>query len=256
MTAAPPAIVGILGGMGPAAGADFTRLFVQACDSLLKARGEVVNDQAFPEHWLVQVPLPDRTTALLEGGATPLPGMLAALRSLAALGARFVAMPCNTAHSWHAELQRNCPEMELLHIVKQTARVLADDRVKEVGLLATLATHRTGLYDSTFDRFGIRCHAPRSDEQAQVMRGILEGVKGGNLRLARECFEDVTRRLVRRHGLSTLVLACTEIPLALRKLRGCPAVRLVDPAEVLARALAQRAYASTGDGVSSIRDPS
>lgn len=250
MSAAAPAIVGILGGMGPAAGADFTRLFVQACDALLKARGGPVTDQAYPEHWLVQVPLPDRTAALLEGGATPLPGMLAALRRLASLGVRSVAMPCNTAHAWHAELQRNCPELELLHIVKQTARVLADDRVKEVGLLATLATHRMGLYDTALDRLGIRCHAPRPDEQGQVMRGILEGVKGGNLPLARECFERVAQQLVQRHGVSTLVLACTEIPLALKELHGCPEVRLADPAALLARALAQRAYAGSVDSVS------
>ena len=33
-------VVGILGGMGPAAGADFVRLFVQACAQQMKARGE------------------------------------------------------------------------------------------------------------------------------------------------------------------------------------------------------------------------
>jgi len=247
MTTAHPGTVGILGGMGPAAGADFARLFVQACDSLLKARGGPVNDQAFPEHWLVQVPVPDRTAALLDGGATPLPGMVAALRRLASLGAKSVAVACNTAHAWHEELQRSCPELELLHIVKQTAQQLANDRVDAVGLIATLGAHRTGLYETVLDRSGIRCYAPRPEEQVQVMRGILEGVKGGNLPLARECFEQMAQQLVQRHGVSTLVLACTEIPLVLRTLPGYPEVRLVDPAEVLARALAERAYACTGD---------
>ncbi|HWT21307.1 MAG TPA: aspartate racemase, partial [Variovorax sp.] len=50
-------VVGILGGMGPAAGADFVRLFVQACAQQMRARGEPVRDQSFPEHWLAQVPV-------------------------------------------------------------------------------------------------------------------------------------------------------------------------------------------------------
>ena len=32
-----PRVVGILGGMGPAAGADFARLFVQACADHMRA---------------------------------------------------------------------------------------------------------------------------------------------------------------------------------------------------------------------------
>jgi aspartate racemase len=49
--------------------------------------------------------------------------------------------------------------------------------------------------------------------------------------------------MARRHGLSTLVMGCTEIPLALRSVPGLEAMALVDPALVLARVLAQRAYA-------------
>src|SRR6476469_6739758 len=51
-------VVGILGGMGPAAGADFARLFVHACAEHMGKSGVVVSDQAFPEHWLAQVPVP------------------------------------------------------------------------------------------------------------------------------------------------------------------------------------------------------
>src|SRR6218665_804024 len=82
-------VVGILGGMGPAAGAGFVRVFLQgpggprggrwgrggggvlvgflgrAGAQQMRARGEPVRDQSFPEHWLAQVPVPDRTGALV-----------------------------------------------------------------------------------------------------------------------------------------------------------------------------------------------
>mgnify|MGYP001546837591 CR=1 FL=1 len=99
---AAPRVVGILGGMGPAAGADFARLFVRACAEHLRQRGLPVSDQAFPEHWLAQVPVPDRSNALAEPGAgahQPLEPMLQALGKLSALGARAIAVACNTAHA-------------------------------------------------------------------------------------------------------------------------------------------------------------
>ncbi|WP_314733655.1 aspartate/glutamate racemase family protein [Variovorax sp. CY25R-8] len=75
------------------------------------------------------------------------------------------------------------------------------------------------------------------------MRGIRDGVKAGDLGLATRLFAEVARRMVERHGCDSLLLACTEIPLALHGVPGHAGVRLVDPAEVLARALAGRAYA-------------
>lgn len=249
-----PAIVGILGGMGPAAGANFIQLFVQACDAFLKGRGELIVDQAFPEHWLAQLPVPDRTNALIDGAPSPLPGLVAGLRQLKALGAKTVAIPCNTAHAWHEALQHSCPEVELLHIVEQTVSKLRTDRVEAVGLMATMGTHKTHLYESELQRAGIHCHAPTREEQMLVMNGICDGVKAGNLGLARMHFETVAQRLVERHGLSTLVLACTEIPLALRTLSRHPSVRLIDPSDVLAKALAERAYTPPRSPVKTIPD--
>lgn len=235
-----PATVGILGGMGPAAGAEFARLFVEANNEWLSAHEAPVNDQVFAPHWLAQLPVPDRSAALLGGGPSPLPEMARGLRQLASLGASTVAIACNTAHAWHAQLREQCPGIELLHIVDETVRMLRALEVSRVGLLATLGTHRLRLYEPALEAAGIRCFVPGEDEQQQVMRGIREGVKAGRIDMARDTFTTVGQALAKRHGLDTLVLACTEIPLALHTLAG---VRLVDPAKVLARALVERAYA-------------
>lgn len=239
-------VVGILGGMGPAAGADFARLFVQACADHMRALRIPVSDQAFPEHWLAQVPVPDRSTALESpglGGHQPLDPMLQAMGKLAALGATTVAVACNTAHAWHGALQERFPQLEVLHVAREVARALADRGVREVGLLATEGTYRAGLYDQALRQAGLQCHIPLAEERERLMQGIYHGVKAGNLPLARECFASVAQALARRHRLSTLVLGCTEIPLALGAVPGMEGLDLVDPAALLARALAQRAYA-------------
>jgi aspartate racemase len=243
-----PSVVGILGGMGPAAGADFARLFVQACAAQLPALGLPVSDQSFPEHWLAQVPVPDRTAALntpkaeMPGAHQPLDPMLQALGKLAALGATTVAVACNTAHAWHGLLQQRFPQIEVLHVAREVAKALQVQGVREVGLLATVGTYRAGLYDHVLREAGVECHVPTDAERERLMHGIYQGVKVNNIALARACFEPVARSLVERHGVSTLVLGCTEIPLALHAVTGHPQLQLIDPAWVLAQALARRAY--------------
>ena len=238
--------VGILGGMGPAAGADFARLFVSACAEHMQQRGIAVSDQAFPEHWLAQVPVPDRSSALGSpgfGAHQPLEPMLQAMGKLAALGATTIAVACNTAHAWHAELQQRFPQLEVLHVAREVARTLAARGVRQVGLLATAGTYGAGLYDQAFARAGVLCHTPLTQEREQLMHGIYSGVKVGNMPLAHSAFASVAEALARRHGLQTLVLGCTEIPLALTSLNGMPGLELIDPAKLLAAALAERAYA-------------
>lgn len=244
-------VVGILGGMGPAAGADFARLFVQACADHMREFNIPVSDQAFPEHWLAQVPVPDRSAALESsdlGAHQPLDPMLQAVGKLAALGATTVAVACNTAHAWHGALQERFPQIEVLHVAREVARTLAARGVREVGLLATEGTYRAGLYDQALRQAGLVCHTPLPAERERLMQGIYDGVKVGNLALAYDCFADVARALVQRHGLSTLILGCTEIPLVLRSVPGMGHLELVDPADLLARALAQRAYTQAARG--------
>ncbi|WP_256330301.1 aspartate/glutamate racemase family protein [Variovorax sp. YR216] len=238
-------VVGILGGMGPAAGADFVRLFVEACAGLMRARGEPVRDQAFPEHWLAQVPVPDRTGAIdssAQGAHQPLEPMLQALGRLAALGSRAVAIACNTAHAWHDTLQARFPNIELLHVAREVSAHLAAQGVRDVALMATEGTYRIGLYEHAMAGAGLRCHLPLAAERRQLMRGIYDGVKAGDMALAQACFSEVALQLGRRHGDVAIVMGCTEIPLGLKDSEAVSGLRLVDPARVLASALANRAY--------------
>jgi len=250
LTAAHPAAtrpVGILGGMGPAAGVDFVRLFVQACSERMRQRGQAVNDQAFPEHWLTQVPVPDRTQALSatgQDGDAPLEAMAGALARLESVGVRAVAVACNTAHAWHGALQARFPRTELLHVAREVAAQLQAQGLREVGLMATQGTYRSALYESALAQAGISCHLPPEDERETLMRGIYQGVKTGDMACAQACFVEVAQRLRARHGDIALIMGCTEIPLALEPAPQSAGWTLVNPARVLAQALASRAYAA------------
>ena len=240
-----PQVVGILGGMGPAAGADFVRLFVQACTDRMELLGIPVHDQAYPEHWLAQVPIPDRTAALNDtrpGAHQPADPMLQATGRLAALGARVVAIACNTAHAWHGILQQRFPQMVVLHGVQEVVAELSARKVQGVGLLATRGAYDAGLYQRELERARIACFVPDDHEREQLMQGIYDGVKAGNYPLARQRFEAVSIALQERYGVSTLIMGCTEIPLALPQSPLARGAKLVDPAWILAQALVGDAY--------------
>lgn len=237
----PPAPVGILGGMGPAAGADFARQFVQACTGLLQSHRAAVTDQAYPPHWLAQLPVPDRSTALAGAGADPLEALVTAGRQLASLGARALALACNTAHAWHAPLQARLPGVAVLDGVREAALQLRAGRHGAACVLATEGTYASGLYQAALGEAGLACHLPCAAERALLMEGIYAGVKAGDLDLARERFGRVARAVARRHGCRTVLMACTEIPLALDG-AGLPGLEAVDATALMARSLALHAY--------------
>ncbi|RYF69725.1 MAG: aspartate/glutamate racemase family protein, partial [Comamonadaceae bacterium] len=216
-----------------------------ACTEQMGALGIPVHDQAYPEHWLAQVPIPDRTAALHDtrpGAHQPAEPLLQATGRLSALGARVVAIACNTAHAWHGILQQRFPQLVVLHGVQEVVAELATRNVQGVGLLATQGAYDAGLYQGELERAGIGCFVPESDERELLMQGIYEGVKAGNYPLARQRFESVSIALQQRHGVSTLIMGCTEIPLALWEHPRLPGLSLVNPSEVLACALARHAY--------------
>ena len=84
--------IGIIGGMGPLATADLFEKIVghtkAACD---QEHLHVVIDS--------NTNIPDRTAALLHGGADPLPELTGSARRLEAMGADVLIMPCNTAQN-------------------------------------------------------------------------------------------------------------------------------------------------------------
>lgn len=238
--------VGIIGGMGPFAGAHYVGLFLEECARLIEAGGAGVTDQRFPPHYLFQLPVPDRTSALLgtrdEYGRV-LHGLSGQMDGLRALGARVVAMSCNTAHAWHAELRHMHPDMALLHIGDATADYLVGQGETEVGLLSTAGTVKSGVYAEALARVGIACRAPDGDELDLVMRGIYDGVKAGDSELGRACFTSALLRMRGRTGVTGFLMACTEIPLALGTGDAPVECRLYDPGRLSARELARRALA-------------
>ena len=117
MLSKPEKKLGILGGMGPAAAAEFLRL--------LAAGAPAQNDAGHPYLLMLSDPgIPDRTDGILGAGPDPLPAMRRDLLRLAEWGADLLAVPCNTAHHFIDRFRADLP-IPLVHIGWITLRLIS-----------------------------------------------------------------------------------------------------------------------------------
>ena len=198
-------IIGIIGGMGPLATAD---LFEKIT---LHTRAQ--RDQ---DHLRVLIDsntgIPDRTAALLHGGEAPNPRLTASAALLERMGAEVLVMPCNTAHCFY-DAVAGAVNIPVLHMIRLTAPALSERGVAAAGLLATDGTIQTGIYQETFAGTGIRLLTLEGADQQAIMDLTYRGIKAGDLHHdpapARRAMEELLGR-----GAQTLILGCTELPLA------------------------------------------
>jgi len=228
-------IVGILGGMGPAATAD---LYMKIIAATPAARDQ---DHLHVVIW-ADPTVPDRSSALLHGDADPTPWLLRGATQLVAMGAAFIAVPCNTAHAFFPSIEREIT-VPLMHMMDETASAveLTHPSIERVGLLATTGTIASGLYQEWFAKHHIEVIVPNDDLQERAVMGAIHRVKAGKIgRDTTDMLSEAAVSLV-EHGAEVLIAGCTELPLIFRD--GNASVSVIDPTRVLAEAIVRRACA-------------
>ncbi|GBC75911.1 Aspartate racemase [bacterium HR07] len=218
-------VIGILGGMGPAATVELFRRIV------LKTPAHCDQDH-IPVLIDSNPKIPDRGSFLLAGGPDPRPALCRSARKLERLGASFLVMPCNTAHAFLPSL-REAVHIPFIDMIAETARAIRESRV---GLLATETTIRTRLYHDACAAYGIEVITPFSDDQARVME-IIYAIKGGACGFTRE-LQAIAARL-RERGARALVVGCTELSLVVPQ--GDFAGPVYDALDILAEAAVRQA---------------
>lgn len=197
-------LIGVLGGMGPAATVDFLAKIV--------ARTPAGCDQDHVPLIIHDVPqIPDRSAALTQGSDAPFLPMLAGCRLLERAGVDVIAIPCNTAHAWHDRLARACAP-HFLHIVDAVGTALADHfpQARQPALMATRGTVAQGLYPQ---RLGRAVLVPDDTTQTAIDHAIaaVKAGRTGDAALAAR----LAARILLDQGADVLLLACTELPVAL-----------------------------------------
>jgi aspartate racemase len=230
--------LGILGGMGPLATADFLKKLAEntmaECDQ-----------QHIPVIVYGDCETPDRTNYLIGQGISPLKKLLKGIHFLNAAGARAICIPCNTAHHWYGELAA-ASAAPIIHVAEASVAELKRRRpdAKIIGIMSTLGTHRTGIYTDTLLKNQLSIITPSENEFANLMMPGIAAIKANKLTEAELLFEEIANILLFR-GADSIILGCTEIPIGMKNsLRTKPHV-FIDSTNALAKSAINIFTAST-----------
>ena len=224
-------IVGIIGGMGPEATADFYMRLVK--------RTPADRDQ---DHLHVVIDgnpaIPDRTESFLEGSDATMEAVVESALRLEQMGAEVLAMPCNSAHIWYDGIISRL-SVPLLNMVEEVFAAVRKADLQTVGLLATAGTVRSGLYERYPGEVNLL--VPSDDERERIHE-VAYSVKAG-LGPEESRGKEVLLEVVagyRDHGAEGVILGCTEIPLLIGQ-ADLPGFPVFDSTDILVDATLREA---------------
>ncbi len=227
-------IIGILGGMGPAAAVELLRRII----ALTPAQCDQDHIRVIMDN---NTKMSDRTSAILGNGPSPLAEMIRTAENLEKAGANLIMVPCNTAHYYFEELERRI-HVPILNMIELTCQHIVREfpNVEKVGLIAANVVVEKNLYGKILEPVGINMIYPPASMQQEVMKAIRK-LKAGKMVEAGETIREVAYHLI-QEGSEIIICGCTEVSLVLHN--GDVYKDVVDSLQILAEAAVAEARAS------------
>ena len=200
--------LGILGGMGPAASAEFVvRLIEQSTASC---------DQEHIPFVLWNNPqIPDRSTSMRNGDNRPFPFLLEGIHILKNARCDYIVIPCNSAHFWYDDLVKmGVPIIHIVDSVAEELRTLNLDN-QTIAIMGTQGTIEFRIYQNRLEQQGWNCIVPDQYEMDTYVQPAIDLIKAGKVKESQIQLMKVIHNLIDR-GAKAIVLGCTELPLAIK----------------------------------------
>ena len=137
-------------------------------------------------------------------------------QTLEKAGADCIVFCANTPHIIADEIQRliNVP---IINIAEETAKVVAKQNFKKVGLLGTRITMEQSFYKNKFSKFGIETVIPDFDERKFIHSSILDEMALEIFKAeTKQRYIEIINKLI-AGGVEGIVLGCTEIPILIKQ---------------------------------------
>ena len=233
--------VGVIGGLGPQATADFFNRVIRntqaACDQ---------------DHLHVLIDnnpkVPNRNEAIAGTGPSPAMELAKSAQRLQQAGADFLVMPCNTAHAFQNAIT-DAIEIPFLSIIDVTIDHVRRNfpEASVAGLLAADGCRQAGLYEQAYADLGLAMIKLSAARQAEFMQLVYLIKATGVSPETKKAMHELALILL-SEGAEFIIGGCTEVPLTLTQ--GSLPVPLIDTTEILARHCVSYARGETGKGLS------
>ena len=202
-------VVGILGGLGPLASAEFLKAIYENSHHELEQEAPRVIMYSDPT-------FPDRTEALLSGDSDELmKRLISSLRALSYLGATQLVVCCMTAHSF---LERLPPDLNtrLISLVDVMFEELLQSPQKRL-LICTKGTRESGLFQNHEHWAATQEYIVLPDEHDQelIHHELLYQIKK---RRNVDELAPIIKNLLAKYRVDSFISGCTEMHIMARRL--------------------------------------
>lgn len=221
-------IIGVIGGMGSLATVDLFNKIVTNTNA--------IKDQDHLHIIIDNNPnISDRTSFILKevGAQNPLQELIKSAKRLRDLGADKLIMPCNTAHYFLEDIEKET-NVKFISIIETTVSKIRDDYklCKNVAVISTTGTKKTKLYENCLNKYSYNVIDFDDSIQKDITACIYDGVKQGRILEYVELFQSVVEKIENMKA-DIIIAACTEIPILVGKIKTNKIV--VDPTLELAK---------------------
>ena len=221
-------LLGVLGGMGPAATVDFLSKIISLTES--------PNDQGhLPVVAMIDPRIPDRSAAIRGEGPSPEPKLISLIKTLEGAGASAIVIPCNTSHYWYDAMSAATTVPILSMIVATIEGIRATVPTgASVGIMATEGTIGAQIYQKPLLAAGYVPQVLDLDRRTRFVEGGIRRVKAGDMAQGLTMLEKALGEFI-AEGCTHVILGCTEVSLAFALTLNRTEITLHDSNLILAR---------------------
>lgn len=198
--------VGILGGMGPWATAEFYRKLLEATPAAKDWDHLRVIIDSNPH-------IPSRTRHFLYGEDSPVSGMIESCNRLARYPVDMIVIPCNSACYFWREVQAQV-DVPVVNIISVTAEAVRRKHpsVRTAAALGGMITYEKRTYEPFLAANDVRYVHHRPETQRKIEQ-LIEQIKLNDMVAAELNFRDIVSEAAATDGADAVILACTELGL-------------------------------------------
>jgi aspartate racemase len=185
------------------------------CARIIQAEAEKLDPTRRPELTVHFLPF-DRYLQAASRDDWPAVGVLLveSIAHLKAAGADFAIIPANTAHYAFEHVARSAP-LPVLNLIDAAADECRRRAFTKVGILGVKWTMAGGLYDAPMRTRGVEPLIPDDPAQDAIHRIVFEELFANDVRPESTSLLLAIVRALRAAGCQAVILACTELPMAL-----------------------------------------
>lgn len=226
-------MIGIIGGVGPQA----TSALYEFVTLLAQEKYEARNNDDYPHVIIESIPIPDfisNTNAMPRA----LEMLSAATRRLEKSEVDRMCIASNTVHLLLPELKK-VTSVPFISMIESVAETVQHQRFRNIGIVASSVTLHSTLYEDALSVREVELTLPTVSQRVvidKIIRHVLAGSDNGKERAA---YIEILHDLLRR-GAEGIILACTELPLAINY--EALGAKIINSDKVLAEALVDYYY--------------